>query len=143
MLAPFVNADLIAPDASTSYSLLYLVLFLIINFLINLVIVYALLFSFKKFEQRNKIGKVSRIIYITIIGIVIDILALAIAGQVSNYYLKISIIGMTVFVVAGMASYALLFRQTLEQKQAVISSIIFGIISNPVWIYLLNFNNTY
>ena len=109
---------------------------LIANFVINLAIIYALLYAFMKFKKKNKSNKIYSIIIITIIGLVIDWIAYNVSSAF-DYLTGMLVMGLLVFVVAGLSSYLLLFRKQLSHKQAIIAAILFGIISNPVWLYLV------
>ncbi|MBX4196861.1 hypothetical protein KW805_04705 [Candidatus Pacearchaeota archaeon] len=140
-LIPFASADIVSPrglDLLARLSPVYVIpSFLIINFIINLVIIQILLYAFKNFKKTGGIKQIYRVIFITIIGMIIDWFAFATTGYVYGYYQGAFIVGSLVLVVAGTASYLLMFKKSLEKKQAIISSIVFGIISNPIWLYLL------
>ena len=127
LLASVSFADVIGPTAEMTA--LFLILILAANFAINFVLSKALLYSFKNFRQKAKYNEIARILCITLIGFAGDFFMLLVSGNVG-------VIGAGIFVVASISSYKLLFEKTLSRKNAIISSAIFGIVSNPVWLLM-------
>ena len=127
LLASVSFADLIGPTAEMT--LIFIVLIFAANFAINFVLSKALLYSFKDSRKEAKFNEMVRILGITIIGFVGDFIMLVISGSLVTV-----VIG--VFVIASIASYFLLFQKSIDRRHAIISSAIFGIISNPAWLLM-------
>jgi hypothetical protein len=121
------RADLIYTPASDV--LLLLVLLIVANFAVNIAVMKGMAYVFRGFRRKAKLNEIARIGAITLIGFIADFFAFAVSGNAA-------FVGIFVFIVASLASYFLFFGKTLERNQAIISSIVFGIISNPAWIIL-------
>jgi|SRR3989344_2106344 len=129
LMASVSFADVIGPTITTEMTMLFLILILAANFVINFALAKAMLYSFKGFRQKVKLNEIVRIAAITLIGFAADFFMI----MASN---KWQVIGAGVFIIMFVASYKLLFEKTIERKYALMSSAIFGIISNPVWLFV-------
>ena len=139
LLLPLASADVITPGFRSSSIKKGQTLFsaiglpLIINLIVNSALIAISIFVFKKFRTKAKVNYVWRVLVITLIGLIIDTIVFFIGtGGIMTL-----IQGVVVLVLVGITSYLLVFKKTLEAKQAIICSVIFGIISNPVWLTLL------
>ena len=117
---------------SLEFAIIFLVLILpfFIGVVVNTILIKVLFFTFKDFRIVKSINSFFQGTYMSIIGTVITM----IVTRSSNNSL---ILFLTAFILMGIVSYLIVFRQILEYTRAIISSIIFGIISNPILWYLL------
>ena len=130
LLLPLVSADLVVNPAPRGF--MDIIISLLINLVINSIVLALLVLAFKNFRTKTKVNYIWRVLAITIIGQIIDLLVLY-----SGYGEPMTIVqGLMVLVLVGITSYSLVFKQTLKIKQAIIAAIIFGIISNPFWLAL-------
>lgn len=116
---------------------------ILINTLINLILIYGLIFCLRNYQQKNMkerhLKRILKVVLISIVGYWIDSVALLIGLLLYQllsipYLASILIIGVIVFISVGFISYFLIFKQALKNKPAIIAAIIFGLLSNPIWI---------
>ena len=101
----------------------------------NYVINFGIAWVFRNHLRVKNQPTYSTLAFVTIAGLLIDMAAFALSAFFTEQaFLRTAFIGL--FVLAGMATatYWLIYRKELEQKEAVIASIAFGVISNPFWI---------
>lgn len=104
---------------------------LIVNLLANFLIIHLIFYFLKKFRKEIKDEKIwMNVVIITIICLIADYALFFLLGE-PNLNLSAAII----VCMSGIVSYFLLFRNRLKKQQAILASVLFSIISNPLWLF--------
>ena len=137
----FSRADVVGVGLG-EITFLIIIPLVVVNFVINFVIVKALWHVFRNFKfTKVEIRQKYSILGITIIGLVADLIAISLSSWIFAFsYLSIITTGLLVLLICGFSSYFIIFNKTLKHEKAVLSSAIFGLISNPIWILLIFFH---
>ena len=144
-IADSANPDLIRirHEQSNIYEAYILIFFLAINFVINSIFIFFLTTK-NRFKSIFNRWSLLRILILSVLGIVSDTIGVFISEliketsrQLYNYLYAFTLF-ISVFVLVSMTFYWLYSKKiSNDKKTRIIKSIIFGILSNPVWLYLL------
>ncbi len=113
--------------------LIPLLLFFAANYCIN----FGIAWAFRKHLKTPGRPSYRVVALVTILGLVIDSAAFFLGALLpESPYLRTAFIGL--FVLLGMAAttYWLIYKNELNSKDALVASLAFGVISNPVWLLL-------
>jgi hypothetical protein len=106
-----------------------------VNFLLNLFFISIILLAFKKFALQEALSHewkyIGEVFLVTILAFVIDLKTKNIVPNILTSYI-------INFVISTLLSYIIVYR-TLLRKFQIPASTLFGVLSNPFWLWLLNF----
>lgn len=133
-----VPADLVyfGPELLVLGGLLGLFSILVL-FAANYCINFAIAWVLRKHLKTERRPSYAVLALVTLLGLVMDAAAFFLGSVVTESpFLRTSFIGL--FVLLGMAAttYGLIYKNELDSKDALVASLAFGVISNPVWLLI-------
>jgi len=129
------------------FSPIFLVLIYIFNFIVNgaFVIIITKVFGCFGKVMKQKQEMLVNLAIVTLLGLVVDVASLFIAGLVASSLLPypenflVSVLLFATFALVGMAalSYHFVFKKILKKDAALKAAVFFGLGNNPAWFLLV------